>query len=42
MPAQQSGINISGAVRDIAIIQTEKETGTGCKNNDNIQLLQFE
>ena len=39
MPAQQSGINISGAVRDIAIIQTgKKKLVLIAKNNDNIQI----
>jgi len=40
LPAQQSGINIRGAIRDIAIIQARKrKLVLIAKNNDNIQLL---
>jgi hypothetical protein len=42
LPAQQSGINIRGAVRDIAVIQIgRKKLALIAKNNDKVQLIEF-
>jgi hypothetical protein len=42
LPAQQSGINIRGAVRDIKVVKVGKKKITViAKNKDSIQLIQF-
>ncbi len=42
LPPQQSGINISGAVRDMVLIQNgHKKLAVIAKNNDSTRLIQF-
>jgi hypothetical protein len=43
LPAQQSGINIRGAVRDMTVIKSgKKKIVLIAKNNDSVQLIQFQ
>jgi len=43
LPVQQSGINIRGAVRDMAVIKSgKKKIVLIAKNNDSVQLIQFQ
>ena len=42
LPAQQSGINIRGAVRDMKVVKVgKKKMAIVTKNNDSMQLIQF-